>query len=71
MTLNYERRHTLQVERSRVFCKALELCLDRVHALSVDTANNKLRAIAPVIREHSVEYERSHFRKKLSHALSC
>jgi hypothetical protein len=55
----------LQAERARGLCEALELVLDRVHAVRVDTANNKLRAIAPVIREHGVEYERSHFKKKL------
>jgi hypothetical protein len=31
----------------------------------VDAANNKLRAIAPVIREHGIEYERCHFQRKL------
>ena len=31
----------------------------------MDAANNKLRAIAPVIRDHGIEYERSHFKKKL------
>ena len=39
--------------------------LERVHAVRLDSANNKLRAIAPIIREHGVEYERSHFKKKL------
>ena len=65
MILTHARLHALQVERSRAFCEALELCLDRIHAVRVDAANNKLRDIAPVIREHGVEYERSHFRKKL------
>mmetsp|Transcript_23312 Transcript_23312/g.58437 ORF Transcript_23312/g.58437 Transcript_23312/m.58437 type:complete len:1029 (+) Transcript_23312:225-3311(+) len=54
-----------QLARARATCAALELVLDRVHAIRVDTANNKLRAIAPVIREHGVEYEKSHFVKKL------
>jgi hypothetical protein len=58
-------RLLLQAERARGLCEALELVLDRVHAVRVDTANNKLRAIAPVIRDHGVEYERSHFKKKL------
>lgn len=51
--------------RARATCSALELVLNRVHAVRVDTANNKLRAIAPVIREHGVEYEKSHFVRKL------
>lgn len=54
-----------QTARARAACAALELVLDRVHAIRVDTANDKLRAIAPVIREHGVEYEKSHFVKKL------
>jgi len=54
-----------QEARARATCGALELVLDRVHAVRVDTANNKLKAIAPVIREHGVEYEKSHFVKKL------
>lgn len=54
-----------QEERARALCEALELVLERVHAVRVDTANNRLRAIAPVIRDHGVEYERSHFEKKL------
>mmetsp|Transcript_6055 Transcript_6055/g.14576 ORF Transcript_6055/g.14576 Transcript_6055/m.14576 type:complete len:1063 (-) Transcript_6055:927-4115(-) len=54
-----------QLARARATCEALEMVLDRVHAIRVDTANNKLRAIAPVIREHGVEYEKSHFVKKL------
>jgi hypothetical protein len=31
----------------------------------VDNANNKLTAIAPVIIEHGVDYERDHFNRKL------
>ena len=50
-----------QSDRARVICKALELVLDRVHKIRVDTANNKLRAIAPVIRQHGIEYEKTHF----------
>ena len=49
-----------------MFCEALELCLDRLHTLRVDAANNKLREIAPVILTHGVDYERSRFSKKLS-----
>ena len=36
-----------------------------VYSLRVECSNNKLRAIAPVIREHGVEYERSHFKKAM------
>lgn len=53
-------------DRACAICKALELLLDRVHKIRVDTANNKLQAMAPVIRQHGVEYEKSHFAKKLA-----
>jgi T-complex protein 11 len=53
------------VVRARFICAALEFVLDRVHTLRVDTANNKLKAIAPVIREHGIDYEKSHFNKKI------
>jgi hypothetical protein len=48
-----------------LFCQALDLCLDRIHIVRVEAANRKLRAIAPVIQEHGIDYERSHFDKKL------
>lgn len=54
-----------QEQRARALCGALELVLSRLHVVRVDTANNKLKNIAPVIREHGVEYERSHFTKKV------
>lgn len=54
-----------KLDSSKAFCKSLELCLDRIHIIRCDMANKKLRAIAPVIRDHGIEYERSHFRKKL------
>jgi hypothetical protein len=36
-----------------------------VHKIRVDTANNKLRAIAPEIRQRGVNYEISHFDEKI------
>lgn len=51
--------------KASAICAALELVLDRVHAVRVDTANHKLKAITPVIREHGVDYEKSQFNKKL------
>lgn len=53
-------------DRARAVCKALQLVLARVHTIRVDTANNKLRAAVPVIRRHGIEYEKSHFAKKLA-----
>ena len=40
---------------------ALEFVVDRVHALQVDTTNNKLKGIAAVVRNLGVAYERSYF----------
>lgn len=53
------------VVRARFICAALEFVLDRVHSVRVDTANNKLKAIAPTIREHGIDFEKSHFNKKM------
>jgi hypothetical protein len=36
----------------------------------VDVANNKLRSIAGIVREHGVGYEKSHFTKKLENNVS-
>lgn len=55
--------------RSKAMCVALQFVLDRVHAVTVDTANNKLKAIAPVVRQHGVDYERGHFFKRLESGL--
>lgn len=55
-----------QADRARAACGALEMVLDRIHKIRIDTANAKLRAIAPVIRQHGVEYERSHFARKMA-----
>lgn len=49
---------------AQAFCRSLEFCLDCIHAVRMDVASEKLRAIAPVIATHGVEYLRSHFLKK-------
>ena len=53
-------------QQSRAFCGALEFLLDRVSALRIDAANTRLRLIAPVIKDHGVEYERGKFQDKLA-----
>jgi T-complex protein 11 len=45
-------------EQPRAFCKALEFLLDRVNAMRIDAANARLRLIAPVIKDHGIDYER-------------
>lgn len=50
---------------TQAFCSSLEFCLDCIHTIRVDLANNKLRAIAPAVISNGIEYVRSHFSKKL------
>lgn len=52
--------------KAHIICAALKLIMDRVHCVRVDTANHKLKAIAPVINEHGVSYLRNKFDKKLA-----
>jgi len=59
----------LQVEmadKPTALCRDLEFLLNRVNALRIDAANARLRLIAPVIRDHGVEYERGRFQDKLN-----
>jgi hypothetical protein len=48
-----------------VYCKGLEFLLNRVNAMRIDSANARLRTIAPVIRDGGIEYERGKFKDKL------
>ena len=52
-------------ERSAVVVGGLEFMLNRVNALRIDAANARLRLIAPVIRDHGVDYERGKLKEKL------
>jgi hypothetical protein len=52
------------------FCNALEFLLDRTKAVRIEVANSRLRLIAPVIKDHGVEYERNHMDKKLREGLT-
>jgi hypothetical protein len=52
-------------DKPRVFSQALEFLVDRVFVLRIDMANGKLRAMAPVIRVHGIEYERNKVQEKL------
>ena len=49
-----------------ILCKCLEFLLDRVNVMRIDAANTRLRLIAPVIRDHGVDYERGKFQDKLN-----
>jgi len=53
-------------EHPRAFCQALEFLLDRVNAMRIDAANARLRLIAPVIKDHGIDYERGKFQDKLN-----
>jgi hypothetical protein len=58
--------HAAPAEQPRAFCAAIEFLLGRVNAMRIDAANTKLRLIAPVIKDHGVEYERGKFQDKLN-----
>jgi hypothetical protein len=49
-----------------LICRCLEFLLGRVRAMRVDSANARLRRIAPMIKGHGTEYERGKFSGKLS-----
>jgi len=53
-------------DQPRELCKALEFLLDRVNAMRIDAANARLRLIAPVIKDHGIDYERGKFQDKLN-----
>ncbi len=50
---------------ARVTCDGLEFLLERVNAMRIDAANSRLRLIAPVIREHGLDYARGKFADKI------
>ena len=52
-------------EHPRAFCQALEFLLDRLNVMRIDAANARLRLIAPVIKDHGIDYERGKFQDKL------
>ena len=46
-------------QRPHAFCSALRFMLDYVKAVRVAVANSRLRLLAPTMKTHGVEYERS------------
>jgi hypothetical protein len=51
--------------RPDTFCRALKLLLDCTKAARVGIANSRLRLVAPVLKDHGVEYEKNHMANKL------
>ena len=49
----------------RVLTDMLKMFLDFVNMMRIDAANARLRLIAPVVRDHGVEFERGKFKDKL------
>lgn len=47
-------------------CEALKMVLNRIHKMRADAANNKLRSMAPVIRQHGIGYMQSQFQKRIT-----
>ena len=58
------------LDQPRVFCKALEFLMERLNAMRIDAANERLRVIAHVIKDHGVKYERDKFDEKLKAGLT-
>ena len=50
---------------ARITCECLEFLLERVNVMRIDAANARLRLIAPVIKDHGIDYERGKFADKL------
>ena len=46
-------------QRPRAFCTALRFMLDYVKAVRISVANARLRMLAPVMKDHGVDYERT------------
>eukprot|EP00961_Rhodomonas_salina_P173132 2334686-Rhodomonas_salina.1 len=58
-------------ERPLAFCKALEMLLERANIIRIDSANARLKSIAPVIGMHGVEYERAQMKKRVKIAIEA
>jgi hypothetical protein len=56
----------LEADQPRAFCTALEFLLNRINILRIDTANARLRFIAPVIADHGIDYEVGKFDEKIA-----
>lgn len=52
-------------DQPRAFCSALEFLLDCINILRIDSANARLRLIAPVVAEHGIFYEVGKFNEKI------
>ena len=59
-----------KAECNRALCRSLELCMERARVIRLDKAMNIIRCIAPVIRTGGIQYEQSHFQKKLDVKIS-
>ena len=64
------------VDHPRAFAKALEFLLNSMNLMRIDAANARLRLIAPVIRDHGIDYERGKFqvvslREMWSFGIAC
>ncbi|KAJ1468901.1 T-complex protein 11-domain-containing protein [Baffinella frigidus] len=53
------------VKQPTAFCQSLEFLLDRTKAVRIEAANHYLNIISPMIKVHGIEYESTHFDRKL------
>ena len=54
-----------QQSATQRICKGIEFLLECVNLMRIDASNSRLRLIAPVIREHGIDYEQRKFAEKL------
>ena len=52
-------------EQPATLCRALQFLMDRITIMRIESANQRLRTIAPVVTNHGVEYERYKFQDSL------
>ena len=57
-------------DQPHAFCKALEFLHERLNAMRINTANARLRMVAPVLQRNCVAYKRSKFNKKIATSLT-
>ena len=52
-------------EQPQVLCNSLKFIINCFNSIRIDLANERLRLIAPVIKDYGIEYEQNKFQNKL------
>ena len=53
------------LDTAKLTCEGLEYLLNRVNRMRIDAANARLRLIAPVIRDHGIDYAQKKLKSKI------